>query len=113
MGVTMNALVVWQVQSSSRPHQTLDKSLQRRAFERFQRNARIAPCHRSLILAWPLAFWPGPYLFLPLVSRSIGEPLPSDALQGEVGALHIVYAEPDTIAIPEVELGEIAVQMLL
>ena len=48
-----------------------------------------------------------------LISRSIGEALPDDALQRTFGALCIIYAKPDAIAIAEVELRKIAVQMLL
>jgi len=45
--------------------------------------------------------------------RSIGKPLADDALQRAVGARGIVYAKRFAIRIAEIELSEIAVQMLL
>jgi hypothetical protein len=47
-----------------------------------------------------------------LTSRSIGEALADDALNSTFGALYVIYAKPDAIAIAEVELGKVAVQML-
>jgi hypothetical protein len=50
---------------------------------------------------------------LSVVSRSIGQPLAGDALQGDIGACHIIYAEPDAIGIAEVEFCEITVKVFL
>ena len=47
------------------------------------------------------------------MSRSISEALPDDALQRHLGSLGIVRAQPDAEAIPEIELGKVAMQMLL
>ena len=55
----------------------------------------------------------GPYLCLPSVRRSIGEPLPDDTLQRALGAFGIIYAELDAIAMAKIEFSHIAVQVLL
>jgi len=47
------------------------------------------------------------------MSRSISEPLADDTHKGALGSLHVIYAEPDAIAIAEVEFAQIAVQMAL
>jgi hypothetical protein len=47
-----------------------------------------------------------------LTSRSIGETLSNDAFDRALGAIYVIYAEPDAIAIAEIEFGKIAVQML-
>jgi hypothetical protein len=47
-----------------------------------------------------------------LRSRSIGETLSNDTFDCARGALYVIYAEPDAIAIAEIEFGKIAVQML-
>src|ERR1035438_8928856 len=90
----------------------------RRAFERSLRTARIAPCHPAFDepRAWiyrGLGFLAGPYLCLPSVKRSIGEPFPDNTLQRALGALGVIYAEFDAIAMAEIELCDIAMQMLL
>src|SRR5229473_2824683 len=46
-------------------------------------------------------------------SRSVGEPLPADTLDRPLGALVIVDAEGSAVAVPEIELGEVAVQVPL
>jgi hypothetical protein len=48
-----------------------------------------------------------------VISRSISKPLPRDALKGAISACCIVNSEPDTIVVAEIELGKIAMQMLL
>ena len=51
---------------------------------------------------------------LPLdISPPIGEALPLDALEDDIGALIIVNAKPDAFVVSEIELGEIALQVLL
>ena len=45
--------------------------------------------------------------------RRIGEAFAYDPFHGPRGTLNVVYAKPDAIAIAEIELREIAVQMLL
>ena len=47
------------------------------------------------------------------MSLPIGEPLADDALNGARGTLYVIYAQPDAVAIAEIELRQIAVQMLL
>jgi hypothetical protein len=47
------------------------------------------------------------------MSRSIGETLANNALERLVRPLHVVHAECDPVVVPEIELGEIAMQMLL
>ena len=51
-----------------------------------------------------LAF--GPYRRLPLVNRLVGQPFADDAFERTVGALHVVYAEPDAVAIAKIELRQ-------
>jgi hypothetical protein len=46
-----------------------------------------------------------------LISRSIGEAFPNDTFDRTLGALYVIYAEPDAIAIAEIEFGKIAVQV--
>src|SRR5262249_23730180 len=46
------------------------------------------------------------------VSRSIGQALADDAFDRIFSPLHIVYAQPDPIVVPEVELRKIPVQVL-
>jgi hypothetical protein len=56
-----------------------------------------------------LAFLP---YSLSVTSRSIGQPLADNALQGEIGACRIIYAEFDAIGIAEIKFCKIAMQML-
>jgi hypothetical protein len=44
-------------------------------------------------------------------SRSTGQALSFEALQGDFRALHIINLKPDAIAVAEIELGEIPMQM--
>jgi hypothetical protein len=46
-----------------------------------------------------------------LRSRLISEPLADDAHKGALGALNVIYAKANAIAIPKIELGKIAMQM--
>jgi hypothetical protein len=59
---------------------------------------------------WALAL--GPYRRLPSVKRSIGETLPDNALQRKIGPHDVVYAQLDPIAISEIELRKVTMQML-
>ena len=43
----------------------------------------------------------------------IGQPLALDALQGAVSTGHVIYPEPFPVGVPEIELGQIAMQMRL
>jgi hypothetical protein len=43
----------------------------------------------------------------------IGEPLANDTHKGALSALDVVYAKPNAVAVSEIELGKIAVQMAL
>jgi hypothetical protein len=47
------------------------------------------------------------------VSRSISEPLSNDAANRASASLHIINAKSDPVAVPEVELGKIAVKVPL
>ena len=47
------------------------------------------------------------------MSRSIGEAFADDALERQLCEVNVVDAEPDAEAIPEIELGKVAMQMLL
>jgi hypothetical protein len=47
-----------------------------------------------------------------VISRSISKPLSDDALNRALGALHVIYAEPNAIAIAKVELSKVTVQVL-
>jgi hypothetical protein len=57
------------------------------------------------------------FLLLPyscsVISRSIGKALPNDAFDRPFGTLHIVNTKADAIAIAEIELGKISVQVFL
>jgi hypothetical protein len=44
-------------------------------------------------------------------SRSVSQPLSDDAADRAFGALYIVHAESDSVAIPKIELAEITVKM--
>lgn len=46
-------------------------------------------------------------------SRLIGQPLAFHALQKVIGALYVIDAKRDAIVIAKVELGEIAVQVIM
>jgi hypothetical protein len=80
------------------------------AYERFQQTARILVCPSSsaFAFAFRLLF---PY-GLSDISRSIGKPLANDTHKSALGALDIIYAEPDAIAIAEIKFAQIAMQML-
>ena len=47
------------------------------------------------------------------ISRSIGQPLANNPPEDFVGTRSIVNSELDAVAIPEIELGHVAMQMLL
>jgi hypothetical protein len=46
-----------------------------------------------------------------LRSCSIGETLSNDTFDRALGALYVIYAEPDAIAIAKIEFGKVAMQM--
>src|SRR6202051_995213 len=83
---------------------------QRQDRERFAGTARTDLSY--LALPGALAFRLLPY-GLSVTSRSIGQPLADSALNRAGGALNVIYAEPNAVAISEIELRQIAVQMLL
>src|SRR6266852_3067713 len=87
------------------------RSHQRQAFERSPQTARIDACQLSLgsAFVFRLLF---PY-GLSVVRRSIRQPLADDAFHGTFGALNVIYAKSDAVAISKVELCEISVQVLL
>ena len=78
--------------------------------ERSAETARIDPFYSASLLA--LAFRLFPY-GLSRVSLPIGESLADRALNRAGGALNVIYAQPDAIAISEIEIRKIPVQMLL
>ena len=47
-----------------------------------------------------------------MTSRSIGQPLPDDALDSSLGTLFIIDAQRRAVVVPEIKLGEIAMKML-
>jgi len=66
---------------------------------------RLPPPTRS---EWRLGFdFPLP------TSRSIGEPLALGTYERSIGAGLIVDAEPNSVVVPEIELGQIPPQLLL
>ena len=84
---------------------------QRQAHERFPETARIAQFYSAFVSSFCLC-----RLFpygLSVTSLPIGEPLTDDALHGSFGALHVIYAEPNAIAIAEIKFRKIAMQMFL
>jgi hypothetical protein len=47
------------------------------------------------------------------MSRSVGQPLADRAQQRRLGAHGVVHAQPDPVVVAEIELGEVAVEVLL
>src|SRR5208282_220723 len=84
---------------------------QRQAPERFSQTARIGAYSLSLrsAFAFRLLF---PY-GLSVMSCPVFEALADDTLDHTRGTLYVIYAQPNAIAIAEIELRQIAVQMLL
>jgi len=84
---------------------------QRRDCERFVETART---DLSYFSASPPSFL---LRLLPYglsdMRRPISQTLSNDALYGAFSSLNVVYAQPNTIAIAEIELREIAMQVLL
>src|SRR5208282_6665109 len=87
------------------------RSHQRQVPERFSQTARIGAYSLSLgsAFAFRLLF---PY-GLSVMSCPIFEALADDALNHARGTLHVLYAQPNAIAIAEIKFRQIAVQMLL
>src|ERR1700680_3973528 len=83
---------------------------QRQARERFPRTARIEPFY--LVSVPALAFRLLPY-GLSVTSRSIREALANDTLDRPLSAFDVVNPEPHAVAVAEIELGKISVQVLL
>ena len=77
---------------------------------RFSGTARTVFSYSALpsFLAWRLL----PY-GLSVTRRRIGEAFAYDSLYGARSSLHVIYAEPNAIAIAEIKFRQIAVQMLL
>ena len=48
-----------------------------------------------------------------VTSRFIGQPLATEAPQGFLGAGYVIDAQPFAVAVSEIKLGQIAVQMRL
>src|SRR5580693_2082186 len=111
MGATMILPVVSQAQSSQRRARIVARFPHRQCQdrERLFQTARIGPFYLASpsFLAWRLL----PY-GLSVVRRRIGEALAHDPFYGAGGTLNVIYAKPHAIGIPEIELREIAVQML-
>jgi hypothetical protein len=78
---------------------------------RSPQTARIASSYLASALPPALVFRLLPY-GLSVMSRSIGEPFPNNALDGDLGALNVIYTEPDAVAIAEIVFRKISVQML-
>jgi hypothetical protein len=69
----------------------------------------VRPFSSAFVFAFRLLF---PY-GLSVVRRSISEPFSDDAFQCAIGAGYIIDAEPNAMAVPEIELGKVTVQVLL
>src|SRR5687768_4191972 len=72
--------------------------------------ARTCPGERRLDVAWTRSTY---FVSFLRTNPPIGEALTADALKHEVGALRIVDAKLNAIAVAEIELDRIAMQMLL
>jgi hypothetical protein len=72
--------------------------------------ARIVHCQSSAVYFLVFLLFP---FGLSVTRRRIGKTLSDDSLDRPFGALHVVNTEPDVIAVPEIILGKISVQMLL
>ena len=79
------------------------------AYERLHETARIEPSYSVWVEALALRLLP---YGLSVMRRSIGEALSNNAFNCTPGALYVIYAEPNAIAIAEVKFREIAVRML-
>jgi hypothetical protein len=79
------------------------------AHERFLKTARIALFYSVLVVAFALRLLP---YGRSVTSRSIGNALADDALQSKFGASRVIYSKPHAIGMPEIELRQIAVEML-
>ena len=80
----------------------------RQAHERFVETAHIEIFYLVLLLAFRLL----PYGFS-VMRPHVGEALAYNPLNCERGALYVIYAQADTIAIAEIELRSVPMQMLL
>src|SRR5437588_858655 len=87
------------------------RSHQRRAYERLQQTARtlVCPVSSGFSFAFRLVF---PY-GLSVVRRSISKPLADDAFERKFGACGVVDPKRDAVRIPEIELCQISMQVLL
>ena len=105
-------LVAWRVRFSQNYARISARFSHRRRQDRgrFSGTAHI----ELFYLASPshLAFRLLPY-GLSVMRRRIGQSFADDPLNGANGAFRIVYAQPDTIGIAEIKLGEVAVQVFL
>src|ERR1700730_8257398 len=82
---------------------------QRQDRERFVETARIDLSYLALPLL--LALRPLPY-GLSVVRRRIGEAFAYDPFHGARCTFYVIYAQPHSIGIAEIEFSEIAVQVL-
>jgi hypothetical protein len=90
----------------------LPRTHRNQAHERFVETARIA-LFASAFYFLVLVLCPLLPYGRSLTSCSIGEALSNNSLDCQFCALRVIYAEPDSIAIAEIEFGKVAVQMLL
>jgi hypothetical protein len=81
-----------------------------RVYGRSQQTARIGFSYLAPLspLQLLLAFRLLPY-GLSVVTLPIGEPLPDDTTKAPLGALYVVNAEPNAVAVAEIELRQIPV----
>src|SRR5580693_7722031 len=91
--------------------QTFHPLAQSLNYERFLETAHIAFVYSAFFSAFRLCRLL-PY-GLSVISCSISKPLADDTLHRSRGTFHVIYAEPNAIAIAEIVLGEITMQMLL
>src|SRR6266446_2800006 len=81
------------------------------AYGRFRQTARTEFSYSASAFPLVLVFRLLPY-GLSVVSLPIRQPLPDNALQRSFGALYIINTEPNAIAVAEIELSKISVQVL-
>src|ERR1700683_1954491 len=77
--------------------------------ERFAETARIVLFYSAFFVCPFRRVFP---YGLSVVSLPIGEPLSDNSFHRSRGALHVIYAKPNAVAIAEIELRQIAVQVL-
>jgi hypothetical protein len=84
------------------------RSHRSQASERSFGTARIEPCQSSAVCFLALRLFP---YGLSVTSGAVREALAHDSFRRALGAFHVVHAKPNAIVIPEIEFGQVAVQV--